>query len=113
MVRRSLLIVLLVGLSISASAQAPRKQIFDSYGPSRISCATWVSQIGIERTALRWWVLGFVTGTSREMSLHYDAMLTSSDAEGLEGWVTKYCVDHPLDDIVTAAMRLVDELKPK
>jgi hypothetical protein len=109
--RRWLLIVLLVGLSISTSAQAPRKGIFDSYGPSRISCATWTSQVGENRTALRWWVWGFVTGTSREMSLHSDVRLTSSDTEGLEGWIARYCVEHPLDDIVKAAMQLVDELK--
>jgi hypothetical protein len=53
------------------------------------------------------WLLGFVSGYNS----YRPGEDVSSDAHGLAGWVDNYCAAHPLDLIVKAAGRLIDELR--
>jgi hypothetical protein len=64
------------------------------------------------------WVQGFLFGSAIESSVEAKVQgktprLVPSDlpdADALEGWVDKYCADHPLDTVGVASASLVYEL---
>ena len=95
--------------SLLSLATVEGQHSWTNYGPTDVSCGTWTTNAD-RRPTLKWWVSGFVSGASRELALR-DISLTETDPKGLEGWITKYCADHPLDGLVKATVLLVDELK--
>lgn len=110
---KKLLIVgaLLVGYGI-ARAQTGT---FMVYGPLKsddfVSCGQWTISFPGEKKAYDWWLLGFVSGAG--YGLKNNGQLARTDSAGLEGWVEKYCADHPLDPLPKAAVSLVEELKAR
>lgn len=77
-----------------------------AYGPTTQSCGAWITAAADEKTLLRWWLLGFVSGADFQR----DVPLAATDSKGIEVWVDKYCSDHPLATFVKAAIDLVGEL---
>jgi hypothetical protein len=77
-----------------------------------MSCAKWNLETGVDQELSRWWLMGFVSGASRERSVR-NLATASSDPDGLSQWVKKYCDDHPLDSPIQGAVALVDELARK
>jgi hypothetical protein len=57
-------------------------------------------------------MLGFVSGAGRELALKSVA-LDRTDSDAIQVWSKKYCNDHPLDNCMTAAIKLVVELKAR
>jgi hypothetical protein len=99
---------------IAVSVQAGQEPTFMMYGPAQnaASCAAFSASIGTERrAAYEWWLLGFVSGTGFGLLDH--ATLAHTDTDAIEGWVIKYCGEHPLDSFSGAAIALVNELKAR
>jgi hypothetical protein len=112
MSRNAALLFVLVACVLQRSPVA-QGQPFATYGAGDKSCGTWTSLAGTsKRDVLEWWVLGFVSGASRELAAR-NIQLEETDADAIEGWVDKYCSDHPLDHVVKASILLVDELKDR
>jgi len=109
-VRFVILFVALTAGCLLPSGVSAQHTVFTSYGPTQISCGSYTAASGNQRNTYDWWVLGFVSGANFERLSTNKPDLASTDSRGLEGWVTKYCADHPLDDVVTAAVVLVREL---
>ena len=81
-------------------------------GPGASSCGTWTSTIGIP-THLQYqgWVLGYVSAYNA-YALNIDTDVSrATDARGILGWIDGYCVAHPLNQISTAAIMLVEDLQ--
>jgi hypothetical protein len=95
---------------IAALAQSSQQVGFVSYGPRSVSCGTWNTTAKGNREEWDWWVMGFVSGAGRELSIR-NLQLKETDPDGLMEWISKYCADHPLDNLVRASVLLVDELK--
>lgn len=96
-------------LSSDATAQQ-RGALWTSFGPTRLSCASFLAAAPEQRNTYDWWVLGFVSGANYGRIYSTLPDLASSDSLGLEAWVAKYCTEHPLDAVVAAAVALVKEL---
>lgn len=105
----SLLICSLGVCSVTAQQEA----VFTIYGPvgegGEMSCGAFSRMLPSDRTHLEWWLLGFVSGSGRELARKGIA-LSHSDPAGIEAWVTKYCTDHPLENFTQAAVEIVNEL---
>lgn len=108
--RHALLIVALVFCCLLPSGAAVQHN-YTGYGPTRMSCGSYLAAAAPERDTLDWWVLGFVTGINFERRLSNERPdLASTDSRGIEAWVAKYCAEHPLDELVIASVALVKEL---
>lgn len=110
----ALVLLLQGGVSLGAAQHLDwTPHSFVVYGPStngvHDSCGAWTSANPSTREAYDWWAMGFISGAGYAAT----AKLAATDADGLEAWMTKYCVDHPLDPIVKAATTLVNELKAR
>lgn len=55
------------------------------------------------------WVLGYLRGAFDGMTVKPDPM-AGLDSAAVRGWLDKYCREHPLDNIYTAASELTKEL---
>jgi len=77
------------------------------YGVGALSCGTWSGDNrGLRATDVAW-VEGYITGV-QAAGAH---MRKQSDAGGaFEGFIDKYCKDHPLNDIEDGAHALAVEL---
>ncbi len=113
-------IVALVALALASQRPnlfAAQDPLIKFYGVSSDSCGVWTAD-SADRTSLRaqvqkWWVLGFVSGASTILATDNNVAIAETDVPGIEGWITKYCSDHPLDKIATATMKLVGELRAR
>ena len=64
----------------------------------------------MKRTEQEMWLLGFVSGYNWGS---HDGEDVASDISAMTVWVDTYCSGHSLDSVVTAAARLIDELRSK
>lgn len=111
MVRVAVIVAILL-TAIPVQAVAPKQ--FQYYGfPGNDSCGSGTSTRRDRGSqALEGYVLGFVT--SANVYGENDGQLGSgSGATGMLAWVDKYCADNPLDTVLTASIKLVDELKKR
>jgi hypothetical protein len=114
--RVSLVTIFVVGALLQRSdlsaAQSPPIKFYGLYSES---CRMWTAELprraSVQVQGQTWWVLGFVSGASAILSTERDITMASSDIEGITTWITKYCSDHPIESIPTAAMKLVGELR--
>ncbi len=111
----------LVALPHVEAQSVGRRNPFMMYGPitrqgTAVTCGAWnvadieegrpiVSQGQYNRANYTYWVFGFVSGAT----LHADMRVT--DLDGIKGWITKYCREHPLDPLAEAAAELVEALR--
>ena len=101
--------VLLVSLLLLASVSGPSRSDNTS-GPGSAPCGVWVKeQRAVDKAPVYWllhgWVAGFVSGTG-----YAGDALSKPNAEGLDVFITKYCIRSPLKKISDGAKQLVIEL---
>ena len=120
---RTVLAILTVGLLAQQSsrfvlAAQNAGPVVKSYGPPNTSCGsvtaavTAAASAGTDTydTAIYFrWMHGFVSGAGA-FAARQNIELRFTDHAGINAWLRKYCADHPLDDIHTAGIHLVDEL---
>jgi hypothetical protein len=80
------------------------------YGAGSLPCERWTTDRATAGEHFRVelsWVLGFVTAFQWSSG---DSM-ADADVGGMEGFITKYCADHPGQSVSDAASALVAELR--
>jgi hypothetical protein len=99
-------------LSIQAATGQKQSMI---YGSGTRSCGSWVDFKTLSKVSdeQKWaagngiqWVEGFVSGVG--WADRYKQKET--DMEGINAFITKYCLEHPLADIAEAAQKLTLDL---
>jgi hypothetical protein len=98
------------GFAFSAHAD---ENISDHYftgrGFASSSCGAWLEARSLrnaQSTAMKVWILGYVTAYDQYVSKDGD-LFRQSDDEALAAWVDSYCRAHPLDRLVRAASFLI------
>ena len=104
----SLAVVVATILSQQNSA-AMQRGAYTQYGNYKVSCGTLTSSSGLQKDAYIAWLMGFVSGAGYGYSMG-GTTLADTDYRGGAAWIEKYCSEHPLDEIVGAAIALVKEL---
>lgn len=93
--------------AISSPATAPQGGAYTVYGSGAMSCGKWTSvRKGSDWYTEGQWVLGYVTAHERTSSVK----MTSTDSDGIAGWIDTYCAANSLDTLARAANALVLEL---
>jgi hypothetical protein len=110
-------IVVLSVLGQQSDISARQAPPIKFYGLTSETCGTWTAEAP-RRTSVKaqvqtWWVLGYVSGASTILATERNITVASTDSNGIEAWITKYCSEHPLVTIVAAAMTLVGELRAR
>jgi hypothetical protein len=97
------------GAIAATSAESQNVMI---WGVGTYSCGAWTASSADSSTRVQQqqWLVGFVSGYN--WGSHEGENVTA-DIAGIVGWVDAYCSTHPLDAIVQAAARLVDELRTR
>jgi hypothetical protein len=93
----------------------PSRQQVMVWGPTPSpSCGTWTNdrRAGNERSAdVENWLAGLITGYNHYGPDPAGGTASGIDIQGIYAWVDQYCAANPLDNLVTAGFRLVDELE--
>jgi hypothetical protein len=81
-------------------------------GAGAESCGTWTNSERNNTNAYRHqWVMGYVS------SYNFYSLTVSSDVSqgidfhGLIAWISNYCASNPLNQIATATINLIEELR--
>ncbi len=95
-----------------ATPDAPKNVMI--YGPDPSpSCGAWTSARADKANhsnVYGMWVLGLITG----ISWNGPPLRTEGpDSKALLAWIDQYCATHPLDLLLTAAIRLSHELEKR
>lgn len=96
-------------------APVPPKSVYTYAFPGSDSCGDWTqnrANPGSRTQALEGWVLGLVTGYNFYSDPHGN-VAPGVSATALLSWVDKYCLEHPLDSVMSAGASLVAELKTR
>ena len=100
-------------LVVFATAVAPPALAgYKGYGIGMKSCGAWLQERKSESGdwyMMGQWVLGYVTAYGYYGS--HD--LRDVDSPAMSSWIDNYCQQTPLEDIKTAAQKLIDTLKTK
>lgn len=99
---------LILALPGSASAQVADNWI--TLGMRDSTCAEWTKEkVTGEWTYVtkRSWISGVISGYNAAKGGN---IASTTNGAGISGWMDRYCADHPLDNISTAARRLLEEL---
>ena len=112
---RSVLVVLTLALAVQAPCVASDKDGgYAIYGAA--TCAEFLRGVSSPNSSRAVsnlaWMGGYVTAYNLRMRNTYD-MLGSTDLEGAELWMNKYCNEHPLDNMAVGMQHLMIELQPK
>jgi hypothetical protein len=87
-----------------------------AYGPfngdTAVSCGLFTGADRERKQVYEWWAYGFVSGVGFAYS-RQNISLAPTDTGGIDGWITKYCADHPLDTLIKATFVLADELRTR
>jgi hypothetical protein len=98
--------------AVLAALPAQSKETTVLIGAGMRSCGTWTNTIGMQgHIEYEAWVLGFLSSFNMfGLSINGDVSRTT-DGRGVLGWMDTYCANHPLDQISTGAVRLIEELQ--
>ncbi|MBB1361835.1 MULTISPECIES: hypothetical protein [unclassified Shewanella] len=112
--RAVIFIVALLASSYSFSDSASGE--FMAYGLGSVSCGKYssLSKNGSGHDMANQWVLGFVT--AKNESLHFEKVnsyLEGLDTQAITKYIENYCGTNPLDQLYSAANRLVYDLSLK
>lgn len=104
-----------IGLSLIAYAAAAQAQPYVVAGPGTQTCGKWSAAMrerdDTDRYILSAWVAGYITAADMlRTGVGRPSVLTSTDMQAIEGWVSSYCTTHPLDHLSVAAEQLLIEL---
>ena len=101
-------LVLAVLAVVDPFAQQPPADTFIIYGAGTASCGSWTAHLNdktLHPLDLHW-VFGFVSAAGV-----FAGVQLKGDANTIEPYMTKYCAEHPLETITTAAANLVGNLR--
>lgn len=101
-----------VFIAVATTVASPALADYKGYGVGMKSCGAWLQ----ERKSgtgdwyqMGQWVLGYVTAYG-----YYGTHdLKDVDSHAMSAWIDNYCQQNPLEDIETAARKLIDTLKTK
>ena len=81
-------------------------------GQGNVSCSSWLENhtSNDARTA---WILGFVTAFNQYSSSKPSDVSQGTTAEEMVLFITKYCGNHPTDNLYQASAALVDQFRQK
>jgi hypothetical protein len=95
-----------VFLAVIASPAFGGEAKYTAYGYGSVSCGKWLANSSNEilHHTQTTWFLGWVSAAG-----FYDALgdLQATDRDAMVEWTNNYCHQHPLDQLVVAAERLV------
>jgi hypothetical protein len=100
----SWVVVLVVLAAAYPLARQTPADAFTIYGAGTASCRSWTQHLSdknLHPLDLHW-VFGFVSAAGV-----FAGIQLKVDANGIEPFMTKYCEEHPLETITTAAANLV------
>lgn len=80
-------------------------------GSGVASCGTYLKETEHRRFFISW-VLGYLSGANSASAMPGD-LLKGTDANAIEGAVTKYCQENPLQDIHDATDNIFFQLKKR
>ena len=87
-------------------------------GIGSLSCGTWTRQRGqggVQTDIDKEWILGFVTGVNWDRAItpasRGSLLGKGIDTNGWFGFVDNYCLSHPRDTVLEAAIDLIRELE--
>jgi hypothetical protein len=104
----------LIALTCAAVALTSTAPLANSIviGAGVESCGTWTNSERNNTNSFRHeWVMGYVS------SYNFYSLTVSSDVSqgidpnGLIAWITNYCTANPLNQIATATIHLIEELR--
>jgi hypothetical protein len=102
------LIISIVSLLPIPASRAQEE--FPAYGAGLQSCGTWTAERNDDfRRQRQSWVFGFVS--AYDFYCPAGSQIKPADNNAITAWVDSYCAAHPLDLIVYAAVKLVDEMR--
>jgi hypothetical protein len=101
----------LLCLAALPAAAMTKNGAYMVHGPGASSCGTWTK----DRRENNWysdsgWVLGFVSAFNRFSWSVTPDVAQSTDSDGINAWVDRYCELHPTSQISDATARLVTVL---
>lgn len=113
-VTRNILAITSLSLALSMSAASARTYTVLGFGTQ--SCGGWVqarqNASGTD-VVFESWLLGFVSSFNDYSWSESPNVAQGTDANGIFAFVDSYCMAHPLDDVATAAGKLIDELQSR
>lgn len=99
--------------AIALASASPGDKEFGVYAfPGNDSCANWTqnrANRGSRTQALEGWVLGYLTAYNAYVEPNGRVDPTVNATAAL-GWIDNYCREHPLDHILDATIKLIDEM---
>jgi hypothetical protein len=120
--------VLLALLALAFSFHVEAKNTVMVVGAGQASCGTWTKaqaerqptdargniyyRIGSDTMIQLEWVRGFISAFNIYKS-ETGNVTAGTDMDGVYAWIDNYCAAHPLDNVVTAALALVQELSQR
>jgi hypothetical protein len=111
LIRLMLISAALAVVCVPAAAESGGR-VFIGQGSN--SCGSWVSARETRSTPRglnSQWALGFLSGVNVETT--DPDILIGTDFDGLMAWIDNYCKANPLTPLVTAVMKLADELQTR
>ncbi len=96
---------LLFGLTARIDAQG-----LGVLGQGNVLCSSWLENHSSNdaRTA---WILGYVTAFNQYRSSKPSDVSQGTTAEEMMGFISKYCGNHPTDNLYRASAALVDQFR--
>jgi hypothetical protein len=83
----------------------------DYLGVGGNSCGRWIDARNTNNTSRHGsWLLGYLSALNLWGVIGRKDALAGTDADGLYGWMDRYCLSHPLETIATGAGALAREL---
>lgn len=109
----SFYVVLLLALSCVSAAASAQDRPIAMFSFADTSCSQWVKSANVtwDRAQYDWWFRGFVTGYNFGNPENQVPLGRMPNSETLYLFVDKYCRDNPLHPFVSAAFKLVEELR--
>jgi hypothetical protein len=100
-------LVFALGMAYLVAAQAP-PDTFVAYGAGTASCSSWTEHRSDKTLHAQdvQWVLGFTSAAGV-----FAGVQLKADPNAIEPFVTKYCEEHPMNTITTAAANMVGNLR--
>lgn len=105
-----------IGFVILATLSEPaRSETKTVLGAATQSCGTWTrlrkGPPSIDRVIVEFWATGYATGANSDFGK--PDILTGLDADAVEAWIDKFCLDFPLEPLGQATLTLVTTLRNK
>jgi hypothetical protein len=111
---RLFVVMAAIVLSAGGAPLPVAAQPYQVHGPGAKSCGAWTEY---RRTSvplagvMEAWVEGYISALNAISAINgHGPDMARGDIDGAIGWLDNYCASHPLDQLSTATMALVQEL---